>query len=260
MVTITSRHHLPVELRWRVIGRLEAGQSQTEVTRWLNVNPFLVHKLLRQFQTTDSAFRRFCQGLPTATKSADDRYLTSYARRNRTATQTLLRSSLSAATGRFMSTSTVRRRLHKDGLHSRQPAICMPLTSHHSRDHLQWARQRINRTPDEWRAFLFTDESRFSLESDSRRYLIWRKLGTRYYPSNIRKRYACGRDSVCVWGGISLDGRTDLHVFPRGTMDAEVYRDDILDAYVRPYAGAIGDACPLQDDNARPHRTRIVDG
>ncbi|GBM82953.1 hypothetical protein AVEN_68103-1 [Araneus ventricosus] len=40
---------------------------------------------------------------------------------------------------------------------------------------------------------------------------------------------------------------------------AKSYRDDILDAYVRPYAGAIGDDFLLQDDNARPNRTRIVD-
>ena len=89
--------------------------------------------------------------------------------------------------------------------------------------------------------------------------MIWREPGTRYQPSNIRERDAYGRGSVCVWGGISLGGRTDLHVFPRGTVNAHVYRDDILDAYGRPYAGAIGDAFLLQDDNARPHRARIVD-
>ncbi|GBM35827.1 Transposable element Tc3 transposase [Araneus ventricosus] len=113
--------------------------------------------------------------------------------------------------------------------------------------------------PDQWRAVRFTDESRFSLQSDSRRYLIWREPGTRYHPSNIGERDAYGGGSVCVWGGISLGGRTDLHVFPSGTVNAQAYRDNILDAYVRPYAGAIGDDFLLQDDNARLHRARIVD-
>ncbi|GBM65998.1 hypothetical protein AVEN_152202-1 [Araneus ventricosus] len=36
-------------------------------------------------------------------------------------------------------------------------------------------------------------------------------------------------------------------------------RDDILDAYMRHYAGAIGDDFLLQDDNARSHRARIMD-
>ncbi len=44
-VTMTSRHHLTEGLRWRAIGRLEARQSQTEVTRWLNVSPSVVHRL-----------------------------------------------------------------------------------------------------------------------------------------------------------------------------------------------------------------------
>ncbi|GBL90629.1 hypothetical protein AVEN_219300-1 [Araneus ventricosus] len=40
---------------------------------------------------------------------------------------------------------------------------------------------------------------------------------------------------------------------------AQTYRDDILDAYVRPYAGTIGNDFLLQDDNARLHRACIVD-
>ena len=108
-------------------------------------------------------------------------------------------------------------------------------------------------------AILFTDESRFSLESYSRRFLIWREPETHYHPSNISESDACGRGSVCVWGGISLFGCIDLHVFLRGTANAQIYRDNILDAYVHAFAGIKGDAFPLQNDNARPHRVRIVD-
>ena len=57
-----------------------------------------------------------------------------------------------------------------------------------------------------------------------------------------------------------MGGHKDLHVFPRGTVNAQVYRDDIIDAYVRPYAGAISDAFWLHDDSVRPHRDLIVDG
>ena len=61
-----------------------------------------------------------------------------------------------------------------------------------------------------------------------------------------------------VWGGISLSGRTDLHVFRRGGVTAAVYRDDILHPLVRPYAGAVGENFILMDDNAPPHRAHIV--
>ena len=47
-------------------------------------------------------------------------------------------------------------------------------------------------------------------------------------------------------GGISLGETTDIHAYPRGTMNVQVYKDDIPDAYVRLYAGAKGDAFLLQ--------------
>ncbi|GBM71545.1 hypothetical protein AVEN_41670-1 [Araneus ventricosus] len=62
-----------------------------------------------------------------------------------------------------------------------------------------------------------------------------------------------------VWAGISLGGHTDLHVFHGGTLTGVRYRDEILDPYVRPYAGAIGNDFILMDDNARPHRAGVVE-
>ena len=144
MLTMTSRHHFPAELRWRAIGWLKAGQSQTEVARWLNGSPFVTLRPWKQFQTTNWASRRFGQGQATAKTSADEQYLILCACRNSTATLTLLRSSLTAAIGRLVSMSTERRRLHEGGLHARRPAICVPLTSRHRRDLLQGARQHVH--------------------------------------------------------------------------------------------------------------------
>uniref|UniRef100_A0A8L0DVW2 Nucleobindin 2a n=1 Tax=Oncorhynchus mykiss TaxID=8022 RepID=A0A8L0DVW2_ONCMY len=43
-----------------------------------------------------------------------------------------------------------------------------------------------------------------------------------------------GGGSVMVWGGISLGGRTALHVLARGSLTAIRYRDEILRPLVRP--------------------------
>ncbi|GBN12448.1 hypothetical protein AVEN_146683-1 [Araneus ventricosus] len=120
-------------------------------------------------------------------------------------------------TGRLVSTSTVRGRLHEGDLYARLPAICVPLTSRHGRERLRWTHQHVHCKSDQWRAGFFTDESRLSLQSDSRCSLIWREPVTHYHPSNIRKRDAYRGGSVCVWGSISLGGHTDVYVFPRGT-------------------------------------------
>ncbi|GFV73922.1 transposable element Tcb1 transposase [Trichonephila clavipes] len=74
---------------------------------------------------------------------------------------------------------------------------------------------------------MFSDESRFILQSDSRRTLIWRAPGTRYHQENTIERHRYGGAGWLVWGGIILGSRTDLHV--------------------------------QSVDNARPHRANIVD-
>ncbi|GFW58364.1 hypothetical protein TNCV_2635381 [Trichonephila clavipes] len=59
-----------------------------------------------------------------------------------------------------------------------------------------------------------TDDCRLSFESNSKRFYVCRKSGIRFHPRHICEREAYGSDSVCVWGGISLVGRTDLRVCP----------------------------------------------
>ena len=62
-----------------------------------------------------------------------------------------------------------------------------------------------------------------------------------------------------VWAGISRGGRTDLQTVIRGMLADLRYGDEILDVCVRPYAGPIGSQFILMDDNAPPHRARLVE-
>ena len=63
---------------------------------------------------------------------------------------------------------------------------------------------------------------------------------------------------MLVWGGVSYDGPTDLYIFQNGALTGLSYQNEILHAYVRPYAGAVGQDFILMDDNARPHRALVV--
>ncbi|GFV66117.1 HTH_Tnp_Tc3_2 domain-containing protein [Trichonephila clavipes] len=49
---------------------------------------------------------------------------------------------------------------------------------------LTWSREHALWTPKQWSFVMFSDESRFSLLSDSRRTLIWIAPGTRYHQEN----------------------------------------------------------------------------
>ncbi|GFV27915.1 transposable element Tcb1 transposase [Trichonephila clavipes] len=104
-----------------------------------------------------------------------------------------------------------------------------------------------------------TNESRFSLSSDSHRILIWRKRGSHYPPSNSIERDRYGGCGVLVWGGIMLGNRTDLHIFDAGSVNGTRYCKGILLPYVRLFRGAMGLHYLFMDDNAPCHRTVAVE-
>ncbi|GFW87645.1 uncharacterized protein TNCV_4486101 [Trichonephila clavipes] len=80
---------------------------------------------------------------------------------------------------------------------------------------------------------------RFSLQSDSRRTLIWRAPGTRCHQENTIERHRYGGAGWLFWGGIILGSRTDLHV-QSVTMTGHIYRDVILEQHVRLFRGRHG--------------------
>ena len=74
---------------------------------------------------------------------------------------------------------------------------------------------------------------------------MWRRRGERLKDANMSEHDRYGGGSIMVWAGISRGGRTDPHIVIKGMMTGLCYMDDILDIYVRPYAGAIGTSSSL---------------
>ncbi|GFV76091.1 transposable element Tcb1 transposase [Trichonephila clavipes] len=199
---------------------------------------------------------------PRVTTPNDEGYLAVTAKRNRRSTASDLSHQLSSATGTTVSRKTEYRRLGHIGLYARRSVRCVPLTTTHCHPGLTWSREHALWTPQQWSCVMFSDESRFSLQSDSRRTLIWRAPGTRYHQKNPIERHRYGSAGwlarARVWGGIILGSRTELHV-QSVTMTGHFYRDVILEQHVRLFRGAMGAEFLFMDDNARPHRANIVD-
>ncbi|GFV05817.1 HTH_Tnp_Tc3_2 domain-containing protein [Trichonephila clavipes] len=142
---MSQQRDLLESMAWRVIGRLESGQTQRSVADAVGVTRSVVARLWNRFQETGNVIRR--PGLQR---------------------QLLL------ATGQMVSSQTVSNRLHEGGLYARRPMVCIPLTPRHRAARRRWADEHLDWEQYDWSQVLFTDESRFSLECDTRRVLVWR--------------------------------------------------------------------------------------
>ncbi|GFV03866.1 transposable element Tcb2 transposase [Trichonephila clavipes] len=178
MSMMSQRSHLTDSEAWRVVSRLEGGQTQAEVEKAIGVSQSVISRIWNRFLETGSAGRRPGQGRRLATTPNEDRYLVLTARRHRNMNATLLQQHLRSATGTTVSIQIIRNRLYR---------------------------------------------------------------------------------VVLVYGGISIDGRTDPYIIRDGPLTARRYRGEVLRPIEVPYAAAIGDDFILIDDNCRPHRANLVE-
>ncbi|GFW65727.1 transposable element Tcb1 transposase [Trichonephila clavipes] len=256
---MTSRKRIEDPERWRVVGRIEARQSITNVALFFVAYHSVISRLWKQFQTTQTVVQRSVGGRPRIKTPAEDQYIAIVAKRNRRVTSTRVTSMVTASIGKAICAATVRRGLHMNGLYARVPRVCVPLFVQSKGARLKWCREHGSWTVSDRDNAMFTDKSRFALKLDDKRIRIWRNQGTRNQPQNITKQHAFQGGSIMVWARISLGYRTDLHIFKQGSVTAVRYREEILEPIVRLYAAAVGPAFVLMDANAHPHRVDIVD-
>ena len=218
----------------------------------------VVFRMWNRYQTNGNTQHRHGDGCAKATSDIQDRLIGLLARRNRFRNATSLRNVFQNATNVRVSTQTIRNRFHSSGLMARRPAIRMTLTPYHIQERLEWVSQHVGWTLNDWTTLPFADESKFYIDFTDLRARVWRARNERFAPVCVAEHDRYGKGSVMKWVGISMQGKTYLHIIENGTLTAVRYVNEILDVYIRPYAGAIGADFILMDDNARPHREHVT--
>lgn len=242
----------------QVVTLLQEGLSQRVVARRLNLSRSAVRRVYARFLETGQYRRRSGSGRHRVTSQRDDRFIVTSALRNRHLSGVDLQRRLREVRGVAISDSTVRRRLREQNLRPHKPASGPQLTTAHRQARLEFARNHLNWTIDQWASVLFSDECRMTLYGSDGRRNVMRRPGERYAQCCISETVSYGGGSVMFWGGISLTGHTELVFIRRGGLTAARYVTEILEEYVMPYAGYIGEDFQLMQDNARPHVAHIV--
>ncbi|GFV57617.1 transposable element Tcb1 transposase [Trichonephila clavipes] len=132
-IVMAQRKHLDDFLRGRIIGQLECGRAQLEVSEELGIAQSVISRLWQRFQDDGNVSRCYSTGHPLVTTPNEIRYLAVTSKRNRRSTASDLSRELSSATGMTVSRQTVYKRLGHFGLYARRHVRCVQLTATHCR-------------------------------------------------------------------------------------------------------------------------------
>lgn len=243
--------------RGRIVAYRDCGLSFREIGRRVGRNQTTVMRICDRWVQEGTTDRRVRPHRPQCTTSRDDRHIVHMAVTDRSVTSRTISQQIQSVTHHPVSARTIRRRLQQNGLSARRPLLCLPLTRNHRRLRRQWCDERRMWTT-EWNEILFTDESRFCMQHHDGRIRVWRHRGERMLNSCIMHRHTGPAPGIMVWGGIGYLSCTPL-VRIAGTLTSQHYISEVLEPVVLPYLQGLPTAI-FQQDNARPHVARIVQG
>jgi hypothetical protein len=121
---------------------------------------------------------------------------------------------------------------------------------------VQWCKEHLNWTVEQWRRVIWTDESPFVLRYNGRK-LVWRRHNERYIPE-CTSGTVKHEKKIMVWGAFCAHGVGHLNRI-QGIMDQQVYRQLLIHHFVPSATQLFPDGKFLfQQDNDPKHTAGTV--
>jgi transposase len=154
------------------------GFSHRRVAGHFRVNHSIIVRLMQRFRQTENITDRLRAGRPRKTTPREDQLISRRARQRPFNTAGAPRGSL--AFGGHISTRTVIRRLHHQGMRVRRPIKRPQLTLRHRHARFDWSHDHLRWTIRTWRRVRWSDESSFLLRPTDGRARVWRQRNTSF--------------------------------------------------------------------------------
>ena len=180
------------------VGMHNGGFSHRRVANHFRVNvrcTFIV-RLMQRFRQTGNITDRPRAGGPRKTTPRKYRLISRQARQRPFSTAGAFRGNL--AFGGHISTRTVIRRLHHQGMRARRPIKRPQLTLRHRHARCDWSHDHLGWTIRTWRRVHWSGESRFLLRPTDGRARVWRQRNTSFQDNHIVGTTAFGGGGVTV--------------------------------------------------------------
>lgn len=189
-----GRKHITELDKGRIIGWSEGGKSIVWIARKLGRGRATISVFLKNYRATGKTKRASGSGSPRKTTKREDRAIVRLMRTDRGITAQEIINQL----GLNISQETVRRRLHKFGYASYFKKRTPFINQRNRGRRIQWAKDHMNWTHQQWMTVLWSDESPFTLGYKGRTR-IWAKWNERHLPCCTSGTVKHGV-KIDVWG------------------------------------------------------------
>ena len=245
----------PMGIRHEVFALAREGIKQGAIAARVGLTRATVNRILKRHAATGSLVPGKSSGAPQKTTPRQDRALLRMVRQACFLSARALTAWMRNLYGMRAGHTTVDNRLFSCGYWAYRPTTKPLLTASHHRLRLEWTQRWRNLTVAHWQHVIFGDESRFQL------YLVDGRLRVRRLPGE-RFRPGCQAHRVQAGGGSSTYGELST-IAPNSLLCSLTDISPVcsIGAFARHYFGDNYhqlSATSYQDDNATPHRARLV--
>lgn len=240
--------------RGQIVGLKTAGWSNRRTANFVGCSKDTVRQIFNTYSETGNVNRhRENCGSHRKTTSEQDQALVSYVQDQPHTSGIRAANALHLNIG----SRTVRRRWNQFGFNSYWAARKEPLTLQGKENRVGFCLQHLPLEEDEWKKFVFTDESCVSLMKDGR-VRVWRRKGERLSPQFIRYVQRSGRFSVPVWGWCSGAGVGNLTQID-GRLNCQQYTDILENIFIPQVRGIFGEeSINFVQDQSPVHTAKSV--
>ena len=215
-----------LELRSQAIGMVVAGMTQKEVAQTINVSERSIRRWYSIHNSGKTLETKARSGRPPKFHRVAKIVIAKSVTKRRQSTRKLAKRITSM--GYPITHTTVRRYLANSlGFKSYKRMKRPKLTNRQKENRLKFARERQEWTVDDFKRVLWSDECPFELFSTPNRQndRVWAR-NPEVVPPCYKVKFP---PKVHVWGMMSHQALSDLHIVPKGqTITGAYYRDFIL--------------------------------
>jgi transposase len=166
-------------LKASVVASFEAGMSYKEIEEKYDVPERTAQRWMARYRAEKTVERAEGSGRKRKTTSSEDRHIVLTVLRDRDTTSAEVVDGLG---DRSLSSRLIRRRIAElTDLKSHWKIKKPFINARNRRRRVRWCMDRLHYTPEQWKRFLFTDESKFTLRF-SQKTRVWRTKEELYEP------------------------------------------------------------------------------